>query len=474
MTPDEVSRIQSWIDEHEKDLLDATVSMLQIPSLESEPEPNAPFGRECRRALDQALQHCENWGWRTKDLDGYGGYAEFGEGEKMVAVFGHLDVVPTGHGWSYPPFGAEIHDGYIYARGAVDDKGPTMAALYALRAIEQVGAPAGTRFRIFFGCNEESGFKCIDHYSKVEEQPTFGIAPDSGWPLYHAEKGIADVMVSCALPAGDFALKEMHGGSRPNIVIDECDAVVHVARIHRPTVEVALAKLWDRNVSAKWVGDDLHLKCIGKAAHGATPFLGDSAASRLLRVLVYLAPPDQREEYIELLLATHPSGPGIGIHGGDEPSGDLTANLGIVETRGGRLHMLFNVRYPVTWNLPEILERMQSRFRRLEMDWKIEDSNDNKPLYFPLEHPMVKTICDVVRAETGVDRAPGVMGGGTYARAVENTVSVGTGWEGDGQAHQVDERLKVAHLSKMARIYGRMLYELALLPAPKELTSQKS
>jgi succinyl-diaminopimelate desuccinylase len=134
--------------------------------------------------------------------------------------------------------------------------------------------------------------------------------------------------------------------------------------------------------------------------------------------------------------------------------------------------MLFNVRYPVTWNLSEILERMQSRFRRLEMDWKIEDSNDNKPLYFPLEHPMVKTICDIVRDETGVDRAPGVMGGGTYARAVENTVSVGTGWEGDGQPHQVDERLKVTHLYKMARIYGRILYELALLPSPEKTAAR--
>lgn len=80
-------------------------------------------------------------GFQTRDVDGHCGWCEYGEGEEMVAVLCHLDVVPAGDGWHYPPYDCTWAEGRIYGRGVIDDKGPAAAALYALKAVRDSGAP---------------------------------------------------------------------------------------------------------------------------------------------------------------------------------------------------------------------------------------------------------------------------------------------------------------------------------------------
>ena len=456
-----VQRLLDWLKANEQALLDDTVAMLRIPSLESEAKPNAPYGAENRRALDLALKLSEATGMRTTDLEGHLGYAEFGEGSRMVMSLGHLDVVPTGPGWKHDPFGAEIEDGYVYARGATDDKGPTMASLYAMRAIQACCPDLGVRMRQAFGCNEESGFGCVARYMETEEPPTLGVAPDSGWPCYHAEKGIANLELEWAIPTGEFELVEIEGGQRPNIVIDSCSAKVRVTGGVRKELDGKLADAWDRNVTFAWDGDVLGIFAIGKAAHGARPYTGDSAAVRAIRFLYEIAPVAFKDRYEELLDATHPGGAGLGIAGSDEVARDLTANLGIVGTKDGKVELLVNVRYPVTWTGEKLQSMCRAYLATLTGRFDLKVTRDSPPLYFPLDHPLVKTMIDVYEEESGERKTPGTMGGGTYARAIPNTVSIGTGWEGDGNAHETDERLKIENLFRMSRIYARVLYRLA-------------
>ncbi|KXK10084.1 MAG: putative dipeptidase [Armatimonadetes bacterium OLB18] len=464
MLSPQVERAQKWLRENEAGLLADTQRMLRIPSIEGEPQPGAPFGGPVRDALDLALELCRNWEMKTEDLEGFAGYGEFGEGDRSIAAFGHLDVVPTGPGWKYEPFGATVDDGYLYARGSTDDKGPTMAMLYAMRAVQVACPELKARFRMVFGCNEESGMRCLAHYNLSQAPPDFGLAPDSGWPLYHAEKGIANLTVEGPLPQGSIELKSMSGGQRPNIVIDRCEAVVGVDSAHRASVESALGDYWDANLRWHWNGDDLHLLAKGKAAHGAAPHRGDSAATRLLRALVEIAPVEERANLESLLDLCHISGVGLGIHGRDEVSEDLTSNLGIVKSHLGKLVLLFNVRYPVEWQGEEVRERCEKRLSECLPGFRVADFDDAPPLHFPLDHPLVATICSVYSEETGELAIPKVMGGGTYARMVPNTVSIGTGWKGDGNAHETDERLKVEHLFRMSRIYAHLLIRLAQLP----------
>jgi succinyl-diaminopimelate desuccinylase len=461
-----VEAAQAWLEEHESELIEDLRTMLRIPSIEGEPEPNAPFGKECRKALDLALSLGEAWGMRTRDVEGFAGHAEFGEGSAMVMSLGHLDVVPVSDGWKHEPFGAEIDGDYIYARGAGDDKGPTMAAFYAARALKETGADLPARIRLVFGCNEESGFQCVKRYFEVEEAPTYGIAPDSGWPCYHAEKGIANLIIRAPLPSGKVTLRSLEGGTRPNIVVDRAVAVADISDSHLSEVRAKVAEYWDRNVSFELNGGKLTITATGKAAHGSTPFMGDSAIVRAFRALVELAPPEQRDEYVALMELGHPSGAGLGIHGEDEVSRDLTSNVGIVATDDGLIFTV-NVRYPVTWKGTELRARCEEFLANEARGWTLASFDDSKPLYFPIDQEPVLTIVDVYRQETGDMKKPGVMGGGTYARAVPNTVSVGTGWEGDGPAHENDERIHISHPLKMAKIYAHLLYRLAHAAARK-------
>ncbi len=455
-----VSQLQSWIDSNQEALLSDYKKMLQIPSIEADALPNAPFGQANRDALDLALNKAKEWGMTTKDLEGYCGWAEFGSGDKLILILGHLDVVPVGPGWKFDPFSATEHEGYIYARGAVDDKGPSIAAFYAARSIQENVKDLGARIRIVFGCNEESGFKCIERYAETEEMPTYGIAPDAGWPLYHAEKGIANLIIRVKPFDSDMKIISLVGGQRPNIVIDYAEGTVQVAASARAEVEEKLAKSWDKNLGFEWEGDLLHVKATGKAAHGSWPFGGDNAAVRIMRFWMDISPVKSETEFKALFQMAHVSGMGIGIHGSDDIS-QLTSNLGIVGMVDDQIELTVNVRYPVTWEGEKVKALNETFLKTLPFTAELHEFEDSKPLYFPLDHPLVKTIVDVYEAETGERKTPGVMGGGTYARAIPNTVAIGTGWQGDGDAHQTDERLKVDHLYKMARIYAHIIYRLA-------------
>lgn len=463
MPNETVARAQAWLREHEDELLADYRAMLQVPSVESDPLPEAPFGKENRDALNLALTLSKKYGFATKNVEGYCGYAETGSGVKMVMSLGHLDVVPTGPGWKHPEFGAEIEDGYVYARGAVDDKGPTMASFYAIRALKEVAPELGVRLRQVFGCNEESGFKCVYRYLETEEKPTYGVAPDSGWPLCHAEKGITDLVVSLPLYKGDIELLDIKGGQRPNIVIDRIEAKLRVGPAARKHVEGKIADRWDKNVDVEWQGDVLHIVGHGKAAHGASPFMGDSAMTRVARFLFEIAPIEAEDYFERLLRMTQTSGTGLGIHGRDDATGDLTANVGIVSVEGETLELLVNIRYPATWKGAEVARLAREFLAKLKTPATVEQLHDNAPLYFPLDSPLVKTIVEVYREETGDTTEPFTMGGGTYARAVPNMVSIGTGWTGDGKAHETDERMKIEHLYKISRIYAHILVRLAEL-----------
>src|SRR5690554_601263 len=173
--------------------------LIAIPSVKSSPAgPGAPFGLEMARALEYVLAWGEKEGFRTQNFSGYAGHLEYGEGEEDLGVLLHLDVVPAGAGWQYPPFQGSRMGDRIYGRGAVDDKGPVVAVLYALKALKEAGVQPDRKIRVIFGCDEESGWKCMEHYFQKAPKPAFGFVPDADFPLIHCEKGF----VALTLQAG--------------------------------------------------------------------------------------------------------------------------------------------------------------------------------------------------------------------------------------------------------------------------------
>ncbi len=216
-------KILAKVDELSQEMIDTIIRMVQIDSVEGEAEPDAPFGRGVKTALDAALDLAGDMGFSTVNVDNYMGYASYGEGEDYVCAVGHLDVVPTGTGWKQPPFSGYLKDGVIYSRGVLDNKGPIFSCLYALYALKELGIVPDRQVRIIFGCDEETGFEDLKYYLSKEKPPVMGFTPDCKYPVVYAERGRA--LVEIAPPSmdrfytlmNDYVLNAKNNGERFHI-----------------------------------------------------------------------------------------------------------------------------------------------------------------------------------------------------------------------------------------------------------------
>ena len=185
--------LNNKIDEYKEELLKSIIEVVNIPSVKGEPKVDAPFGGNAKDALIKALEIAENLGFETKNLDNYIGYAQYGEGEDYIGILGHVDVVPVGEGWKFPPFSGHIEDGKMYGRGVLDNKGPIIAALYGLYVIKESDLKINKPVRIIFGTDEESGFNDIPYYLEREKPPIMGFTPDCKYPVVYGERGRANI-----------------------------------------------------------------------------------------------------------------------------------------------------------------------------------------------------------------------------------------------------------------------------------------
>jgi len=448
----------AWVDSHESEIIAATQAILRVPSV-NEPETvgeGAPFGKPCADALQQTLDLCASFGMRVQNFGGYAGHAEFGpeDAPEIVAALGHLDVVPPGSGWTYDPWGGVVEDGWLYSRGAQDDKGPTYAALFGARAVLESGVPLTRKVRLIFGCDEESGWECMEHYFGAAQQPKPDLAftPDAGFPLYHAEKG--SFTLTAQKEIGESLVVTFASGLRPNMVPDEAEAVLIGSPDRLRYIAKALKRR--RTFRVTWEGEKaLRVWAKGKASHGAVPQKGINAARKLAEALFDLFPEPWLAELVE---RGAPDGSGIGIAGRDTVTGALTNNLGIVSVLDGTLTATFNVRYPATWD-DSVLTRVQESLD----GWTVTELHHTPPLYVPLDQEPVKTLLSVYRKHTGDNSKPLTMGGRTYATTVApNGVAFGAAMKGDPDvAHRPDEKFEVARLLFCTKLYADALYALA-------------
>ena len=463
-------QVSEWIEAHRPEIVETTQGLLRIPSVEGDPAPGAPFGAETRQALDYAVGVGESFGLTPKNLDGYAAHAEWtapgvAPDAPIVGVLAHVDVVPAGEGWTHPPFGAEIDNGKIYARGATDDKGPAMAALWALLAVKECAVPLTRRIRLILGANEESGFGCVKHYFAHEEMPVTGFTPDAMFPLVYAEKGIANAVLTHPAPpeGGHIYIASLAGGQRPNMVPDTAQAVL---RNPAPRAAVIARLNAVVGVTTEDMEDGgLRVAAKGVSAHGSTPENGVNAVAVLCDALLLL---DHQEDQRQVVQQIHAwagdtTGAALGIAGRDDVAGPLTCNLGVAALGDGKASLTFNIRYPVTWN-PETLRGCLEE-GIAGSGWMLESLSDQAPLYVPQDDPLVATLLQVYRDETGDQTAPLTMGGGTYARAMTKGVAFGPNFSdqdsADGGAHEKDECWPVEHLIRAAKIYARALARLA-------------
>ena len=438
------------LDARESELIESLQELIRIRSVGEEAGAH-PFGDGPHACLMACLALGERLGFRTASVDDMAGYVEYGSGEEMVAVLGHLDVVPEGDGWNYPPYGAVIDNGRLYGRGAVDDKGPTVAALYALRAIADSGVALSRRIRVIFGLNEEKGSLCIKHYvNKGEELPVMGFTPDGEYPIINGEKGIVTATFVRRLSAdGAKRIAAFSAGIAANVVPEFATAELTFAPESKLPEKVSAA---GTRVEARGVN-----------AHGSTPELGENAIGRLLLALDGLGLSGDHGEAVHFLaehIGMETRGKSLGIALSDDISGDLTLNFGVAKLEGDTLSVTINIRYPVTRKLEEFYPALVAKMA--EGGFTETSLAHKQALYMPPESELIRCLSKVYEEQTGEPARLISMGGGTYAKAMPNTVAFGPIFPGDEAVeHKPNEYIELSKLMKNAKIIAAAMYEMA-------------
>jgi succinyl-diaminopimelate desuccinylase len=450
--------IDSDFDALVRDLTD----LLKIRSVLEEPlrTEEHPFGPDVTAALDKFLNIASNMGFRTKNIDNMAGYAEVGEGP-LFGILAHLDVVPEGNlmSWRFPPYEGVISDGKLYGRGSNDDKGPAVSALYALKALRDSEVELNRRFRLIVGLDEESGFRCIERYKKTEEIPEAGFSPDASFPVVNGEMGI--IRFTLGKVVGGRAVKNLpelvsiNGGTRLNVVPDEVKVFFkgasagNLERIFLPI-----------GGSVTNEGAGVFVTVSGVAAHAMEPWKGENAIHKFLSRLDELdfGPAVTHSELLKLrsLFNGETTGGSLGVACRDDISGPLSCNLAVISLDDDRLVAKCDIRYPVKIDGKFVLDGLSSAAESI--GWTLDVLENKPPLYVSPDSELVKTLLDAYETVTGERGEPFSIGGGTYCRAMPNSVSFGALFPGEEElAHQANEYVALDSLRKMTHIYAEAL-----------------
>lgn len=465
----------NWFSEVEKrkdSLIEDTRKLLQIKSVldEENATDDAPLGKGVKDALVHMLELGKSDGFAIKNVGNLAGHVEFGEGQEIVGILCHIDVVPEGDGWSSDPYAAEIRDGNIYARGAIDDKGPTMAAYYAMKIVKELQLPLSKRVRMIIGTDEESNWRCVEHYFEQEEMPTMGFAPDADFPIIFAEKGISDFDIVQRVyeteeNSGTTVLS-FQAGRRYNMVPDFAKVALHTNQEQTHIIQEFQTFLNEQQLNGKYLLDngELILELEGVSVHGMEPDLGKNAGILLAVFLNKLSLSGLAKQYfsfIQTYFYQDSRGKQLGIAYTDEISGDLTLNVGklsFTKENGGMLGI--NLRYPVTAELDQIQEKLAPVLH--EQGFEVQNISDSKPHHVDEKDFLIQTLKKVYEEQTGEKAELLAIGGGTYARSLQSGVAFGPLFPGRPDvAHQKDEYMVVEDLLKATAIYAQALYELA-------------
>lgn len=443
------AKIQQRVLELQPTLIAAIQQQVAIPSVISEAQTGAPFGQPIAQALTEMLSLCESLGFTVKNGAGYYGYAEIGTGEEMLGILGHLDVVPVGDltNWHHDPFDCQIIDGKLVGRGTQDDKGPTLAALYAVKALIDSGVEFKKKIRFIFGTDEETLWRDMAKYRENGEViPDFGFTPDSKFPMINAEKGLLQALLKTtqATPI------RLIAGNAFNSVPDQAEYTGE----QQEAVRAALEK---RNFAFKETADGILV--LGTSIHSQAADRGQNAISRLAMALHDVGIHCAALDFIAEVIAEDANANQIVPNCADDVSGKLTFNIGKIRLDEKGQEIALDIRIPVSYEKntvvdPLILIAQKYGLTYEEFDWL-------GAIHVPVDHVLVKTLRAVYEAETGLDSTPESSGGATYARALDNCVAFGMVFPDSVKTeHQPNEYITLRDLEKATQIYAQAIYQL--------------
>lgn len=437
-----------------EEFVKVTKDLLQIPSVLEAFNPEnkeMPFGPEIKEALDYLLDLAKEDGFLVKNVDNYAGHIEYGHGDEVLGILGHLDVVPAGGKWTNPPFSAYEEDGKIYARGSMDDKGPTVAAYIALKLVKEQGIKLNKKVRIILGCDEETGMRGLIHYLKKEKMPDIGFSPDAEFPLIYAEKGIA--MYDFLAKEKSELIKKITAGERYNVVPDECNVV-----LSKDLSKEFNAYIKENNIQGKVQSNTYTV--YGKNGHAAMPDLAVNAISLMVGFLNTVSE-DKFVKFMYKHLYQDNYGKKLGIHCYDPEMKDLTNNLSLIRYDGEELRIGLNMRYPRNYDFSQGEETMKKLAQEYGVTYRF--IHNSVPHYVSPEDDLVKSLHEAyVKYTNDTETSIMTIGGGTYARRLDKAVAFGALFPGDEElAHQPNEYLDIDKMLVSIAIFAESIVKLA-------------
>ena len=452
------AKLNAIIESMHDEMIDTLQKWIRVPSVKGEAAPGAPFGKEVRSMLDMALADCEQMGFKTQNFDGYIAHADLGEGsdEDALAILAHLDVVPEGDGWRYPPYGAVIENGRMYGRGTSDDKGPAVAALYAMKAVKDVGIPLRRKVRLILGCDEESGWEDIAHYNKVATMPRMGFSPDASYPIINIEKGICRLELHGVLSNEGLQVIAFNNGERPNVIPGRASALVAGDAATVAQAEAAAKKL-DIPAEVQLTDKGVSITVTGISGHAAYPETARNANGEMLLLLRELGVQGDLRLLADKIGLDY-KGEGLEISVSDGISGYLTCNLGIIRAGEGGVYATLDIRYPVMTNPDMIIKNVSASLPGM----RVEAMEVKEPHHVPAGSELVQNLLDAYHEVTGYERKCLYTGGGTYARSLQEGVAFGASFPQDEDlAHQANEYADIEGLYKNIKIFALAIVKLA-------------
>lgn len=451
------------------ELVEAVSRLVGVKSVRGDSAPGAPFGPGPKAALEEALKLCAELGFTVRNYDGYVGLADLNDKETQLHILGHLDVVGEGTGWATDPYTCVERDGVLYGRGVSDDKGPVCAALFAMKAVRDLGLPVSKNVRLIMGTDEESGSADIAYYYAREPYAPQAFTPDADFPVINIEKGHYHPDFGASWPAVmvEPRVSALNGGFRHNVVPPEAQAEVLglTAADVKPLCGAVEGKSGAVFTVTDMVGG-VRIHCAGRNAHAANPDDGINAISALLEVLSALPLAEcESTRAVRAMAGLFPFGDtrgrALGIAQSDPESGELTLNLALMTLSETGFSAKFDSRVPICATKENCADACDHALKA----HGISVTGDGEMTHVHVveaDSPLVKTLLHCYETFTGEREAkPIAIGGGTYVHDIPGGVAFGCDFPGfDPKMHSANEQASVDNLLKSAKIFALAIAEL--------------
>lgn len=469
--------LKSLVNSYKNEMIKVLQEYIRIKSV-SQAETDNQADKQGETGVQDALNYLldlgSRLGFKSVNIDNLGGLIEFGEGKETIGIIVHADTVPEGEGWTFPPFEGQIQNGRIFGRGAIDNKGPTISALYAMKAVKDSGVTAGKKVQMIICLDEEISWNLTTELLKKIKQPEFSFIPDSRFPLINAEKGLLWVELKKDFnpSAGSgIKLKSLKGGDSLNMVPSYCEAVLEAPPDRHSAIREKLQVFQNStgfNLEMQPESSALRLISRGKSVHASCCSEGKNAVSQMLLFLSELEiTAEDQQKFIKAYaekIGMDCNGESLGCSFRDEITGELTFNPAQIVLDKSSVSLKIDIRVPASCGLDTLLSRLREGTR--DFDCKLEILDSLPPINVPENSEYVQTLLEVYRNFTGEKKArPCGIGGTTLAKVFKNAVAFGPLFPGmEKTEHQPDEYMEIDHLVRCAQLYAQALYVLITLP----------